>query len=80
MIRAGQTLSQVAMHMTVAFGVMYACTGSLAFGGLAAIVEPVCNVALMPLHDRLWARIRTAAERSTLSQAFAATPGHRPRR
>lgn len=77
MIRAGQTLSQVAMHMTVAFGVMYACTGSLAFGGLAAIVEPVCNVALMPLHDRLWERIRAAAERSDLWPSVGGTRGHR---
>jgi len=27
---------------------------SLAFGGLAAILEPVCNVLLLPIHDRFW--------------------------
>jgi uncharacterized membrane protein len=26
----------------------------MAFGGLAAILEPVCNVLLMPFHDKLW--------------------------
>jgi uncharacterized membrane protein len=26
----------------------------VAFGGMAALLEPVCNVILMPLHDRLW--------------------------
>jgi len=50
--------SQVGVHMTVAFGVTYAFTGSLAVGGVAAIVEPICNVLLMPLHDKLWARVR----------------------
>jgi uncharacterized membrane protein len=63
MVRAGQTVSQVALHMSVAFGVMYTFTGSMAFGGIAALVEPICNVALLPLHDRLWARIRLACER-----------------
>ncbi len=32
---AAQKCSQTAMHMAVAFGVMYWATGSLAFGGLA---------------------------------------------
>lgn len=44
--------------MAVAFGVMYGVTGSLAFGGLAAVIEPVVNVVLLPLHERLWIRIR----------------------
>lgn len=63
MIRAGQTVSQVVLHMGVAFGVMYALTGSIAFGGVAALIEPVCNVALLPLHDKLWAKIRASLER-----------------
>jgi uncharacterized membrane protein len=58
MVIAAKSMSQVLLHMAVAFGVMYAVTGSLAFGGLAAIIEPVVNVALLPLHDRLWLRIR----------------------
>jgi uncharacterized membrane protein len=63
MVRAGQTVSQVVLHMGVAFAVMYALTGSLAFGGIAALIEPVCNVALLPLHDRLWQKVREAHER-----------------
>ena len=50
--------SQVLLHMGVAFSVGYAFTGSLAVGGAAAIVEPICNVTLMPLHDKLWTRLR----------------------
>ena len=48
----------MALHMAVAFAVMYGITGSLAFGGVAAVIEPLVNVVLLPLHDRLWARIR----------------------
>ena len=57
MVIAARTTSQVLLHMAVAFGVMYAFTGSLAFGGLAAVIEPICNVILLPLHERIWRRI-----------------------
>jgi uncharacterized membrane protein len=49
-----EKISQTAMHAGVAFLVMFFATGSLAVGGMAAVLEPVCNVLLMPLHDRLW--------------------------
>lgn len=58
MIIAARSLSQVITHMGVSFAVMYALTGSAAFGGLAAIVEPVVNVALLPLHQTLWTKLR----------------------
>jgi uncharacterized membrane protein len=77
MVRAGQTISQLALHMSVAFGVMYAMTGSVAFGGVAALIEPICNVALLPLHDRVWEKIRQRArrrERVVKRQALAAIP------
>jgi uncharacterized membrane protein len=51
------TLEKISLsvtHMGVAFGVLYCATGSVAFGGLAAVLEPICNVVLMPLHDRMW--------------------------
>lgn len=51
-------LSQVATHMAVAFSLMYALTGSLAFSGLAVIIEPLINVALLPFHERAWGRLR----------------------
>jgi uncharacterized membrane protein len=63
-----EKLSQTVLHMGVAFTVMYFATGSLAFGGMAAVLEPICNVLLLPVHDRFWhnlelrlnANIRTA--------------------
>lgn len=58
MVTAAKTASQVGLHMGVAFGVMYVITGSLAFGGVAAILEPICNVVLLPLHDKAWEKIR----------------------
>lgn len=61
---AGEKLSQTAMHMAVAFAVMFWATGSAAFGGLAAVLEPVLNVALMPWHDRLWERLEMAGRPS----------------
>jgi uncharacterized membrane protein len=48
------------MHMGVAFGVLYFATGSMAMGSLAALLEPVCNVLLMPLHDRAWDKVLQA--------------------
>ena len=67
---AGEKLSQTLMHMGVAFAVMYWATGSAAFGGLLAVVEPICNVIVLPFHDRLWERIRTRLEqRSALRLA-----------
>ncbi len=54
---AGEKLSQAGMHMVVSFTVIYWATGSVAFGGVAAVIEPVLNVVLMPMHDRLWDRL-----------------------
>lgn len=62
MVTAAKTTSQIAVHMVVAFATMYMVTGSVAFGGLAAILEPIINVLVMPLHERVWARIRQRLE------------------
>jgi uncharacterized membrane protein len=49
-----EKVSLTIMHMAVAFMVMFFATGSAAVGGLAAVLEPICNVVLMPVHDRVW--------------------------
>lgn len=59
---AAEKVSQTAMHMAVAFMVIYCATGSAAFGGLAAILEPVCNVLLLPIHDRFWDNLEARLE------------------
>jgi|GEM_PF-2498205 len=61
MLTLAQKTSQVLLHMAVAFGVTYAFTGSLTVGGIAAVIEPICNVLILPLHDRIWARVREAS-------------------
>lgn len=71
MVTAARTISQVGMHMSVAFAVMYTFTGSLALGGVAAVVEPICNVLLLPVHDKAWERIRAKIEARAASRKAA---------
>jgi uncharacterized membrane protein len=75
MIIAAKKVSQVAAHTGIAFSLMYAMTGSIAFGGLAAILEPVINVLLLPLHERLWHKLRTGA--FAASTRYAALAGEK---
>lgn len=72
MVTAAKTVSQIGMHMSVAFGVMYVMTGSVAAGGVAAVLEPIINVILMPVHDKFWERVRARFERRTEKDAAAA--------
>jgi uncharacterized membrane protein len=71
---AAEKISQTALHATVAFGVMWAVTGSMALGGLAALVEPVCNVIVLPFHDRLWENMRVRMQRLANDKVGAALP------
>jgi len=71
MLFLAQKTSQVALHMTVAFLVMFVCTGSVAMGGVAAVLEPICNVVLLPVHDKLWKRIAARALRRAEAAAQA---------
>jgi len=53
---AAQKFSQTLMHAAVTFRVMYTATGSFAFGGLAAVIEPIVNVIALRFHDKLFDR------------------------
>ncbi|CAN7402169.1 DUF2061 domain-containing protein [Pseudoduganella sp. LjRoot289] len=75
MIIVAKKVSQVAAHTSIAFGLMYAITGSIAFGGLAAILEPVINVLLLPLHERLWHKLRASA--FAVNARYAALAGEK---
>lgn len=68
---AAKKMSQVTAHMGIAFGLMYVLSGSVAFGGLAAVLEPVINVVLLPFHERAWHKLRArfAARRVELIAA-----------
>lgn len=74
MVTAAKTASQVGLHMGVAFGVMYVITGSLAFGGVAAILEPICNVVLLPLHDKVWEKIRARLDAKAMPHSASQLP------
>jgi uncharacterized membrane protein len=63
LVLAGEKASHTALHSAVAFAVMYWATGSAAYGGIAALLEPVCNVIVLPLHDRLWEALRAKLQR-----------------
>lgn len=74
MVTVAKTTSQIAMHMGVAFAVMYVATGSVALGGVAAVVEPICNVMLLPLHDKMWERIRAKLEVRKANSSHQSAP------
>lgn len=71
LLLAAEKLSQTAMHAGIAFGVMWTVTGSMALGGLAALVEPVCNVIVLPFHDRLWDNTRARLREASVKQALS---------
>jgi uncharacterized membrane protein len=49
-----KTLTFAAVHMSVAFTVGYAMTGSLAVGGALAVVEPLVNTIAYYFHEKAW--------------------------
>ena len=62
-----KTVTFTIMHMSIAFGVVYAMTGDVKVGGAAAFVEPLCNAIGYFFHERLWERRRSG-------RTFAARP------
>ncbi len=53
-----KTFTFAIMHMSVAFGVVYLMTGSLAIGGAVALVEPAVNTVAYFFHEKFWNRPR----------------------
>lgn len=51
-----KTFSFAIMHMCIAFGVVYLITGSLALGGVVALLEPAVNTVAYFFHEMLWER------------------------
>ncbi len=61
-----KTVSFAVVHFTVAFSVAYLLTGSIAVGGLVAIVEPLVNTVAYHLHEKVWARINSHSSGRTI--------------
>ena len=56
-----KTVTFAITHMTVAFLVGWALTGSAAIGGALALVEPLVNTIAYFFHEKLWERRGAAA-------------------
>jgi uncharacterized membrane protein len=53
-----KTITFGIVHFSVAFGVGYALTGSIALGGAIALLEPALNTVAYFFHEKLWERLR----------------------
>lgn len=51
-----KTATFAIMHMSVAFGVVYLMTGSIALGSAVALVEPAVNTVGYFVHEKVWER------------------------
>lgn len=52
-----KTMSFAVVHVTIAFAVVYALTGSLLLGGAVALIEPAINTVGYHFHEKVWQRI-----------------------
>ena len=70
-----KTATFAAVHFSVAFGVAYLLTGSVAIAGALALIEPLANTAAYLLHERAWARFmpHPAASATPAQQKIAET-------
>lgn len=64
-----KTLSFGAMHIGVAFLVVWAMTGSWMTGGLVALVEPCVNTVAYHFHEKAWKGRDGAASAGWLAHA-----------
>lgn len=70
-----KTATFAIVHFTVAFGVAYLLTGSVAIASALALIEPLANTAAYLLHERAWARFtaRPAPSAPPVRQRIAET-------
>lgn len=69
-----KTLTFTAMHISIAFTIVYLMTGSVMVGGAVALVEPLCNAVGYFLHERLWERFRRRRARRAAGLAASTVP------
>ncbi len=63
-----KTFTYLAIHLTVAFTVGYALTGSLEIAGLITLIEPVANAIAFFFHEKLWKRVLKRRARVALAE------------
>ena len=62
-----KTLTYLVIHLTVAFSIGYALTGSIEIAGLITLIEPCANAVAFFFHEKTWKRI--LARRAAVSVA-----------
>ena len=73
-----KTLSFLALHLLVGFGVAFAFTGSLAIAGGIALVEPLVNAVVFFFHERAWNGQRRRGWNAWLGIFVHRHPGRSP--
>jgi uncharacterized membrane protein len=58
-----KTLTFTAMHISIAFTIVYLMTGSVMVGGAVALIEPLCNSVGYFVHERVWERLQRRRQR-----------------
>lgn len=70
-----KTASFAVVHFTVAFTVAWLVTGSIAIGGILAVVEPLVNTVAFYLHERFWLARARRQSPATATALVAGAPG-----
>ncbi|WP_211829461.1 DUF2061 domain-containing protein [Kistimonas asteriae] len=60
-----KTLTFAAIHFFIGFTIVYLLTGSLAIGGLVALIEPTCNTVAYFFHEKIWNYFRLKRAKNT---------------
>lgn len=69
-----KTITFTCMHFIIAFSVTYLLTGSLAVGGLVALVEPLCNAVGFYFHEKVWCRINKTGKKHLKEVSYETIP------
>lgn len=67
-----KTVTFAMVHFTVAFGLGYLLTGSVAIASALALLEPLANTFAYYAHERLWARLSANTAAVMMKSAIAA--------
>jgi uncharacterized membrane protein len=62
-----KTLTFGITHMSIAFAVGWALTGSAVVGGALALVEPLVNTVAYFFHEKLWQRFGPSSRAGQLA-------------
>ncbi len=67
-----KTISFGIVHVLVAFSVVYAFTGSIALGGVVAMIEPALNTIAYFFHEKVWERLPAGTRKGSRNMTVTA--------